>query len=372
MPSTDSEILSVACLVPYPYDSAPSQRYRWEQWAPGLREHGVELEFIPFATPDIHRGRNAGSTVRPALRALARVPFWAAEVARAPRHDVMVVHRNAMLGGPPIAEMLLARSGTPMVYDFDDAIYTDPTGGSAPLRRLLRSDWRVPALCRRADLVSVGNHFLETWVRPHNPSVVVWPTTISMAAYRQKPPSDPSRRPVLGWTGSGSTAYYVKNLLPLLRKLRQTVDFEMLVVGAEIDLGDLPGRCMPWSSETELASVHAMDVGIMPLDDDEWSRGKCALKALQYLAAGVPAVVSDVGVNRDAVPDGKAGFVVDDEQGWLDRLGRLLSDPQLRLEMGQRGRAHVRAHFSAEAWAPRIAERLRGLAESKRGATELR
>jgi glycosyltransferase involved in cell wall biosynthesis len=113
-----------------------------------------------------------------------------------------------------------------------------------------------------------------------------------------------------------------------------------------------------------------MDVGLMPLEDDMWTRGKCALKALQYSGVGVPAVVSDVGVNREAVVDGETGYVVRTDEEWLEALTRLLGDRAKRIQMGKAGRVHVRKHFSAEVWAPRIAERLRHLAErpGSRGA----
>jgi len=134
------------------------------------------------------------------------------------------------------------------------------------------------------------------------------------------------------------------------------------VMGANVDLTGLEGECVPWSEAAELEQLHRMDIGLMPIPDSQWARGKCALKALQYLGVGAPAVVSDVGVNSDAVPDGLCGFVVRTNREWLDRLTLLLRDSNRRLEMGKAGREHVAQNYSAEAWSPRIAKRLRELA----------
>lgn len=356
-----SDAVHVVCAVPYPLETAPGQRFRWEQWAPGLREQGVDLEFLPFSTSAIQEARELKRPVTAGILAMRRWPGWARDFAAARRADVVVVFRNAAIAGPPVAEIALGAAGTPMVYDFDDAIFLPPEGGDGLLRRILRCDWRVGVLCRRARLVSVGNGVLAQYAARFSKQVKIWPTTIALANYSERAPSS-NPPPVIGWSGSQSTAQYLEWLLPLLRDLRKEISFRVLVMGASVDLDGLEGECLPWSPEMEVPTLHRMDIGIMPLRDTAWARGKCALKALQYLAVGVPAVVSDVGENARAVPNGKCGFVVRTPEEWKTRLLELLKNPGLRMQFGSAGRQHVEQHYSAEVWVPRIAETLRSLA----------
>jgi glycosyltransferase involved in cell wall biosynthesis len=186
------------------------------------------------------------------------------------------------------------------------------------------------------------------------------PTTIHIGAYHRRPPES-SDIPVIGWSGSRTTALYLEQLLPILRQLRQMAPFRLLVMGANVDLSGLEGECIPWSEASEVAGLHRMDIGLMPIPDSDWARGKCALKALQYLAVGTPAVVSDVGVNAQAVPHGRCGFVVRTPEEWTKYLLQLLNHPAQRQEFGRSGREHVMQNYSAETWAPRIAQILKGL-----------
>jgi glycosyltransferase involved in cell wall biosynthesis len=354
----------VACAVPYPLRCAPSQRFRWEQWAPLLSEHGVEVDFVSFSDEAIHDARRTGDRLNALKRSLLRYPTWSRELYRARHADLLIVHRNAALAGPPVMELLLHRLGQSFVYDFDDAIYLPPMSGDNVVRRLTRADWRVGVLCPRAALVSVGNRFLADHVAQYTDRIEIWPTTIAMSEYtpRELPPANAT--PVIGWSGSQSTAPYMQSMIPLLKRLRDEHAFELLIVGAEIDLQGLEGECIPWSAKSEVPSLHRMDIGLMPLPDNPWTRGKCACKALMYLGVETAAVVSDVGVNRDAVPDGRCGFVVKDDEEWLVRLGTLLENRDLRIRMGKAGREHVAQNYSAEVWAPRIASSLRALATS--------
>jgi glycosyltransferase involved in cell wall biosynthesis len=356
--------LRVVCAVPYPLRCAPSQRFRWEQWAPLLSERGVEVDFVSFSDEAIHDARGAGDGLNAIRLSLLRYPTWSRELYRARRANLLIVHRNAALAGPPVMELLLHRLGHRFVYDFDDAIYLPPVSGDNLVRRLARADWRVGVLCPRAALVSVGNRFLADHVAQYTDQIEIWPTTIAMSEYtpRELPPVDAT--PVIGWSGSQSTAPFVQSMIPLLKRLRDRHAFELLIVGAEIDLQGLEGECVPWSAESEVPLLHRMDIGLMPLPDNPWTRGKCACKALMYLGVETAAVVSDVGVNRDAVPDGRCGFVVQDDEEWLARLGTLLEDRDLRIRMGKAGRVHVAQNYSAEVWAPRIASSLRAVATS--------
>lgn len=357
--------LHVTCIVPYPLDTVPGQRFRWEQWARYLERDNIQVTFIPFASAALDKARRTNRKASALVQTVSRVPPWLLEIQASAQTDVFVIQRSATIGGPPFVEWSLARFGRPIIYDFDDAIHLPPDGPDSALRRLFRCDWKVPVLCRQADLVSVGNPLLAEYARWFSNQVVVWPTTIDTESVTPRAPEAPARNPVIGWSGSHSTARYLEELLPTLGELARQRPFEMLVVGAQVDLEawGITGECLPWQADQETARFHRMDMGVMPLPDTPWSRGKCALKALQYLAAGVPAVVSDVGVNAQAVPSGKVGIVIKDPTEWIPALTKLLDDVELRRGMGRAGRTWVEEQYSAAAWSPVIGRRLRELAK---------
>jgi glycosyltransferase involved in cell wall biosynthesis len=352
------------CAMPYALGMAPSQRFRWEQWGRLLGQFGVDVTFVPFSTKALHAARTAKQQVRAARLAVGRFPSWARELTHAREADVVVVQRNAAVAGPPFAELAFTKMGVPMVYDFDDAIYLPPETGDTALRRVLRCDWRVGVVAKRATLVTVGNPTLAEYAQRFTSRVEIVPTTIHIAAYPLKSESSDGP-PVIGWSGSRTTAKYLEWILPVLRDLYRQERFRLLVMGAKVDLSGLDGECIPWSEETEIAGLHRMDIGLMPSPDTVWARGKCALKALQYLAIGIPAVASDVGVNAQAVPDGECGFVVRTPEEWRARLLDLLKDPARCRRLGHAGREHVIRNYSAEAWTPRIAETLHMLAHGQ-------
>jgi len=357
------QTISVTALVPYILDSAPNQRYRWEQWAPLLSEHGVEVSFLTFGTPEIDALHRAGRSREVLAHAAARYPSWMAELVRQTRAaDVVVVPRNAALAGPPLGEWVATNLiGKPLVYDLDDAVWLAPPPPDPTWRKLIRCDWRVDYIGRWASIVAAGNDYLAEHMRQFCDHVEVWPTTVSMAQYTEHPYGEEKPVPVIGWTGSPSTAKYLAQILPILREIQREEPFELLVVGAELDLGDLVGRCEPWTPKTEVSLVHEMDIGLMPLPDNPWTRGKCGMKAIQYLGTGIPAVVSDVGVNAAVVRHGDLGGLVHEPSDWSRHLLSLLRDPGRRRSIGLEGRAHVTEHYSAQSVAPRIARTLRAL-----------
>ncbi len=211
-------------------------------------------------------------------------------------------------------------------------------------------------------MIGAGNPTLAAHMARYCPKTVIWPSTVDTELY-QIPAHDESKPPVIGWTGSRSTQPYLEPVLPELAALQREIPFQMLVIGGDLDLSahGLDGRTVPWSAETEVALTGQIDIGLMPLPDTPWARGKCALKAIQYQALGAPAVVSDVGVNRDVVSDGETGFVVTPGTAWSAPLRRLLTDADLRRRMGAAGRARVKARYSAQVVSRQVADDLRGL-----------
>ena len=306
-------------LVPYPLEVAPGQRYRFEQWAPYLQEQGIDLVFSPFATPELNRILyEPGKRTEKALRMLERLARRFVEAWSAAEYDVVVVQREAALIGPAWTERIVSYRRPALVYDFDDAVYLPYVSPSNRYLAYLKFPWKTAALCRMAAAVMAGNTHLAEWARAHNSNVHVVPSTVSLRNYRPRPSRSDSVPPVIGWTGSHSSAQYLGLVEEPLRRLRKRVDFRLLLIGAgNIQWPGLDVECRPWRRESEVEDLWDMDVGIMPLPDEPWARGKCGMKAVQYMGAGLPAVVSPIGVNRDIVTPGFDGEHAAGPNDWV-------------------------------------------------------
>jgi glycosyltransferase involved in cell wall biosynthesis len=361
--------VNVLVFVPYLYDTVPGQRFRIEQWARALGPADARFQFVPFHSERLHRVLHApghrAEKAREMLKGIGRRLRFITRLGR--DWDVVFLFRELAPVGPPLLERLLVRRGIPVVYDFDDAIYL-PNVSDAN-RGFERLKWvsKTATVCRLATHVTVGNPHLAEYARRYSAHVSVIPTTIDTDSYKPKDGVELQAPPVIGWSGSLSTIKHLRTIEPALRRLRESVDFRLRVVGdRSYRLAGLDVDARGWSAETELDDLRSFDVGLMPLPDDAWSRGKCGLKALQYMAVGVPTIVSPVGVNTEIVQDGRNGFVAGTDDEWVARLRRLLADAALRRRFAEEGRRTVEERYSARSQAPRLLDILEQVRRSSR------
>jgi glycosyltransferase involved in cell wall biosynthesis len=349
--------------VPYPLDTAPGQRYRIEQWAPYLREIGIQVHFEPFASEQLGRvlyegGRYAIKTRLMGQAFLAAVPrAWSAA-----EFDAVFLYREAALLGPALLERLVGRRNPRVIYDFDDAIWLRYVSPRNRYLSYLKAPGKTKALCGIASAVTVGSEHLAQYARRYNRSVTIVPSTVSLRKYHPAPPGSDSEPLLIGWTGSHSSLQYLKVVEGALQTLSRRRRFRLRVIGVEgYRIPGVEVECRPWRASTEVEDLWPLSVGIMPLVDDPWAAGKCAMKAIQYLGVAVPAVVSPVGTNREVIEDGVTGFYARSQDEWVRALERCLDSAELRKQLGQAGRAHVVARYSAEVQVPRLAALLRSV-----------
>jgi glycosyltransferase involved in cell wall biosynthesis len=291
-------------------------------------------------------------------------------IRSARQYDAVYVFREAALLGPPIFEWLIKKARVPMVFDFDDAIFVSYRSPSNGYLSYLKFAAKTKTICRLASHVMVGNPYLAEYARQVNPHVTIIPTTIDTEKYEVRRP-EPADVPIIGWTGSFSTVQHLDTLGSALQKLAESERFRLRVIGTpEYRLPGVDVEAFAWRSETEVDDLRPIDVGIMPLPNDAWSKGKCGLKALQFMALGIPTICSPVGVNTDIIQDGQNGFIADSHEEWVTKLQLLLRSPELRRQMGLAGRATVEERYSAIAQAPRVYEVLESVARSARGLRE--
>jgi glycosyltransferase involved in cell wall biosynthesis len=352
------------------YDTSPGQRFRIEQWEPLLRQRGVEITYAPFENELLHamlyKAGNMGGKLAHVSRGFGR--RWSL-INSVRQFDAVYIFREAALLGPAIFERMIKRRRVPIVFDFDDAVFVSYRSPSNGYLSYLKFAAKTKTVCRLASHVIAGNSYLAEYARQFNPHVTIVPTTIDTEKYEVRL-SQPSDIPVIGWTGSFSTVQHLDTLRGALQKLAQRERFRLRVIGTpEYRLEGVEVEALRWRSESELDDLRPIDIGVMPLPNDAWSKGKCGLKALQFMALGIPTICSPVGVNTEIIQDDENGFIADTKQEWVDKMGRLLRSVELRNQIGLAGRATVEQEYSAIAQAPRVYEVLESIACGAAGLT---
>lgn len=341
------------------YDSlGASSRVRFLQYLNYFRANGLEVEVAPLFSNAYLEALYSG---RGRLREV--VAGYAGRIKvllRARRYDVLILEKELFPFLPAAAERLLRAAGVPYLVDYDDALFHRyDLHGNPLVRRLLGR--KIDAVMRHAAVVVAGNSYLADRARKAGAKdVEIIPTVVDIERY--KPAGNrPEGPPVVGWIGTPNTSRYLVPLIPVFEHLRRAMPVRFVAVGARAeDFVGTPVEAWPWSEETEVASIQSFDIGIMPLDDTPWERGKCGYKLIQCMACGVPVVASPVGVNREIVFHGKNGFLVDTVEEWKQSLERLVRmDPATRTAMGSVGRARVERWYSLQVQAPRLLQALR-------------
>lgn len=343
--------MRVLALTKYGRQAA-SARQRLLQFEPFLGRHGIAITTCPLLDDNyvgrIARGQPA--SMRDVLGAYLRRLRTLLTVRDV---DAVWVAYELFPYLPGPMERLVSLMRKPVIVDYDDAIFHmyDAHRRAAVRWALGR---KLEPLIASADMVVAGNQYLETYARRFNPAVALIPTVVDTRAYLPARRETPLR-PVVGWIGSPSTWRYVEPVLPALLPVIARAGGVFRAIGAGPAAQRWPGiESIAWAEATEVADVQAMDVGIMPLPDEEWARGKCGYKLIQYMACGLPTVASPVGVNSAIVRDGETGFLVHDEREWVLAVGRLLADNALRRSMGNIGRERVVDRYSLHSQEPHL------------------
>jgi glycosyltransferase involved in cell wall biosynthesis len=257
-----------------------------------------------------------------------------------------------------VLERAVAWFGRPIIFDFDDAIYRLHTSGANRLWARLKFPGKTAAICRLSEHVVVGNSALHEYAERYNKRVTVVPSSVDTERYvdRHIARRGHNKRLVIGWTGSSTSQTYLEMFAPVLRRLCMQLDVEIRVHSdRRPELGGVPFTWRRWSAETEVEELAQFDIGIMPMPDDVWAQGKCAMKALLYMAMGIPAVCARVGTNVEVIRHDENGLLAATADEWLECLSRLASDPGQRMRLGHAGRKTVEECYSAKVCGQRFA-----------------
>jgi glycosyltransferase involved in cell wall biosynthesis len=283
------------------------------------------------------------------------------DVARANDFDIIFIFREALMTGSMKFERQFHNSRAKVVFDFDDAIWHLNVSDANRMFGWLKKPRKTGKIIGLSDIVLAGNNYLAEYARKFNNNVKIIPTTIDTDAYKPVGTKQDTGKIVIGWSGSMTTIKHFELALPFLKILQEKYGdrLVMKVIGdAHYANAALGIQGMPWNRDTETEDLSSFDIGIMPLPDDEWARGKCGLKGLQYMALGIPPLMSPVGVNAQIVQHGSNGFLPKTTEEWVQYIEKLIASPGLRNTMGQAARKTVEKKYSVNAWKGKYLELL--------------
>lgn len=346
------KMTKILFLTPYPINSAPSQRFRFEQYFTYLTNNNIEIQTAPFldeATWKIFYLR--GYLLKKTLGILKGVINRHLLLLKIHQFDKVFIHREAAMIGPAYFEWLIVKVfRKKIIFDFDDAIWLKDVSDANENLSWLKLPNKTKSIIKYAHTVIAGNTHLANFALQFNKNVSIIPTTIDTSYHLplQKKPTDKIK---IGWTGSSTTNKHFE----LLKKVLATITSKfpqveiIMISNVAIYNNEFDIKFKKWNQQTEIEDLSQIDIGIMPLPNDEWAKGKCGFKGLQYMALEIPTIMSPVGVNTEIIHDGENGFLATTEEDWLNKLGLLIQSEGLRKKLGKTGRQTVIDKYSIEA-----------------------
>lgn len=338
-------------LTPYPFDTAASQRFRFEQYFEVLDNNNIKYQVEPFweskAWEILYKKGDSYSKLWFLIKGIVR--RWLLVFACL-KYDYIFVHREIYPVGIKFLIFVLTKVfRRKIIYDFDDAIWLPNFADNNKKYAFIKSYGQVPFLCKKAYKISVGNEYLKEYALQFNDNVIVNPTTIDTDKLHNRTIEYDFSDFVIGWTGTHSTLKYVEDLLPIFDDLIKLFPFKLMIIS------DLPPdfqrpylKFVKWNKESEIDDLLNFNIGIMPLHDDKWAKGKCGFKALQYMSLGIPAMVSNVGVNNQIVSHQDNGWVCDTIENWQEYLDHVLKSPEHSAKLGKQAREAIIKSYSVQ------------------------
>jgi glycosyltransferase involved in cell wall biosynthesis len=350
--------MKVLLLCRYDRLSA-STRHRFLQYLPLLKQQNIHADFSPFFSDEyllaLYSGKSCWRLILSAYWKRIKILF------KVRSYDLIWIHIEIFPHIPAFVERLLRFLGVIYIVDYDDAFYHNYDKNPHWLIRMLLCK-KIDVVMRSSSLVIVGNDYLYGRAQSSGANLIeLIPTVVDLNRYPAVQSTN-NKPMVIGWIGSPSTSKYLLTISSIYKSLLSEFDVRFVAVGAKQEtLKGLPIEVLPWSEETEFQLIQSFDIGIMPLTDSPWERGKCGFKLIQYMACGLPVVASPIGVNNQIVENGINGFLANDAREWLESLRKLLKDENLRTNMGEKGRDIVEKNYSLQVQSTRLRKIIKGL-----------
>lgn len=344
------KVLYVAAHRP---DRSPSQRFRFEQYIQYLKDNGFDYDFSYLITPEDDKFFYKPGNALKKMWVVARsyLQRWK-DANKASTYDIIYIQREAFMTGSTYFERAFHKSKAKVIFDFDDSIWLSNVSDANKKFNWLKNSGKTADIIKLSDMIFTGNQYLSDYAAQFNNNIEIIPTTIDTDEYQRLNIPNDDGKICIGWSGSITTIQHFEYAIPFLKKIKEKfgdkVKFKVVGDGSYLN-EELGIEGLPWRKDTELKDLSSFDIGIMPLPDDEWAKGKCGLKGLQYMALEIPTLMSPVGVNAEIIQDGENGFLATETEEWVEKISQLVESAELRKSMGQKARQTVLDKYSVHA-----------------------
>jgi glycosyltransferase involved in cell wall biosynthesis len=339
----------ILLITPYPNGKVGSQRFRFEMFLDQLKAEGAIIKQSAFFNEQtfsiLYQSDHTFQKVFGTLLGFAKRKL---DILKSLFYDYIFIHREATPFGPPFFEFIVAKIfRKKVIFDFDDAIWKKDIADANKLIAILKQPSKVEKICRWSSKVSAGNAYLAEYAKQYNDDSFIIPTIVDTDKQHNRLQNQNIDQVCIGWTGTNTTLKYLDAIVPVLKKLEEEYAFSFFVIADKNP--DLPLKSfqfIPWKKETEIEDLLKFHIGLMPLNNEEWEKGKCGFKAIQYMALGIPAIATSIGVNMDIIEHGKNGYLVTSHEDWEKYITALITSEELRKSMGELARKKIENHYS--------------------------
>jgi glycosyltransferase involved in cell wall biosynthesis len=337
------------------YDSnGPSSRYRSYNYKSYLEDQNISCDFDPllgngYINAFYNKGRFSIFSHQ-IFSVIRRMAFF---IKHASKYDLIVIEKELLPNIPFFIERILLK-GHKYSLDFDD--YIAASYKQQPIKKLLFKN-KIDHLAKGAKFVTVGNRWYFTEIKSRN--LIYLPTVINLDSYPKCKFNYQSENITLVWIGSLTTVKFLGLIGNVLKRLSSVYNITLKVIGGEFKLDGINVVCTEWNASTEYEEIISSDIGIMPLENNLFARGKCGFKLIQYMACGLPVVASALPANIEIVGESLVGYIADDDQDWFEYLEKLILDESLRRQLGEEGRRRIETKYSYQVWGEQYAKMIK-------------
>ena len=353
--SSTNKTKKLLVLCPHPVGYAPGQRLKYEQYFSDWEQNGFLVDVQPFMTEAFQQVLyKKGNFIKKAIGIVSGYFRRTKNLFIISKYDLVYIFLWVTPLGPPVFEWLAVKLARKIIYDIDDLVFLKNQRAEPWYALLLKGRQKPSFLMKRADHVITCTPFLDSYARQFNANTTDISSTVNTETYQPVNAYSNDTTITLGWSGSHSTIRMLKTILPVFTELKKLVNFKLLIMGSkDFQLEGIPVETVEWSEEKEIITLQRMDIGLYPLPmDEEWVKGKSGLKAIQYMAMGIPTIASNTGCNDRVIEKGISGFLVNTQEEWIEKLLLLIPNPPLRKQIGLAGRERVEKMFSITVNAP--------------------
>lgn len=346
--------MKVVFITPAPPGISPGQRFRFEHYLELLKEKNIDFVLKPYISiPGWKILYNKGNTLKKSFILIKGIFKRIVLLFQLPKFDFVYLYRESAPFGPPVFEWFIAKIlRKKIIYDFDDSIWINMSSSSNPKAAYIKCTWKVKYICKWSYITTVGNDYLATYARKYCSRVIVIPTVVDTEKVHNRVKDQLEEPLTIGWTGTFTNFYNLNLITEPVKMLQKKYRFSLLMI-ADKDpmLTGLTYEFIKWNKTTEISDLLKANIGLMPLYNTEVELGKCAFKAIQYMALGIPSVVSPVGANCKVVDNGINGYWADSDTEWYNSLEKLIASYELRNKMGIEAKEKILNQYSVNATA---------------------